>query len=79
MWNYLKHIYQHDNLAQRFHLEHELSQFTKGTMPIQEYYCIILISFVYGRIILRLFIPVYLTFQLQYFKAFIPLVSKINS
>ncbi|RWR80118.1 Retrovirus-related Pol polyprotein from transposon TNT 1-94 [Cinnamomum micranthum f. kanehirae] len=27
-----------DNSAQRFHLEHELSQFTQGTLSIQEYY-----------------------------------------
>ena len=38
MWDYLKQVYQQDNSAQRFHLEHELSQFTQGTLSIQEYH-----------------------------------------
>ena len=38
MWDYLRHIYQQDNSAWRFHLEHELSQFNQGTISIQEYY-----------------------------------------
>ena len=38
IWDYLKQIYQQDNSACRFHLEHELSHFVQGTMSIQEYY-----------------------------------------
>eukprot|EP00268_Persea_americana_P053117 TRINITY_DN5993_c1_g5_i1.p1 TRINITY_DN5993_c1_g5~~TRINITY_DN5993_c1_g5_i1.p1 ORF type:complete len:132 (+),score=14.25 TRINITY_DN5993_c1_g5_i1:436-831(+) len=38
MWEYLKQIYQQDNSARRFHLEHELSQFVQWTMSIQESY-----------------------------------------
>ena len=38
MWDYLKQVYQQDNSARRFHLEHELSQLTQGTMSIQDYY-----------------------------------------
>ena len=38
MWDYLRQVYQQDNSARRFHLEHELSQFNQGTMSIQDYY-----------------------------------------
>ena len=38
MWDYLQQVYQQDNSARRFHLEHELSQFNQGTLSIQEYY-----------------------------------------
>ena len=38
MWDYLLQVYQQDNSARRFHLEHELSQFNQWTMSIQEYY-----------------------------------------
>ncbi|KAI9157667.1 hypothetical protein LWI28_025999 [Acer negundo] len=38
MWTYLLRIYQQENSARRFHLQHELAQFNQGTLSIQEYY-----------------------------------------
>ncbi|TXG72881.1 hypothetical protein EZV62_001460 [Acer yangbiense] len=38
MWTYLLQIYQQENSAHRFHLQHELAQFNQGILSIQEYY-----------------------------------------
>ena len=38
MWEYLKTIYQLENPARRFQLEHEISQFCQGNQSVQEYY-----------------------------------------
>ena len=38
MWDYLKKNYQQGNAAQQFHLQLDISQFSQGTLPIQEYY-----------------------------------------
>nr|GMD32586.1 Retrovirus-related Pol polyprotein from transposon TNT 1-94 [Ipomoea batatas] len=38
MWDYLKNVYNQSNSAQRFQLELELSQFSQGSMSIQEFY-----------------------------------------
>jgi len=38
MWDYLKHIYNQDNSAKRFHLEREITNYSQGNLSIQEYY-----------------------------------------
>lgn len=38
VWDYLKKIYQQGNAARQFQLELDISQYTQGTLPIQEYY-----------------------------------------
>ncbi|KAF7140818.1 hypothetical protein RHSIM_Rhsim06G0128500 [Rhododendron simsii] len=38
MWAYLKKIYNKDNPARRFQLELDISEYSQGTMSIQEYY-----------------------------------------
>ncbi|KAF7143753.1 hypothetical protein RHSIM_Rhsim05G0128700 [Rhododendron simsii] len=38
MWAYLKKIYNQDNPARRFQLELDISEYSQGTMSIQEYY-----------------------------------------
>ncbi|KAF7144736.1 hypothetical protein RHSIM_Rhsim04G0131100 [Rhododendron simsii] len=38
MWTYLKKIYNQDNPTRRFQLELDMSEYSQGTMSIQEYY-----------------------------------------
>ena len=38
MWNYLHTVYNEDNSARRFQLEYEMSNFTQGSLSIEEYF-----------------------------------------
>lgn len=37
MWEYMKKMYNQDNSARRFQLEHEIFEYCQGTTPKQEY------------------------------------------
>lgn len=38
MQAYIKLIYHQENLARRFQLEHEIAQFSQGSMTVEDYY-----------------------------------------
>ena len=38
MWNYLHTVYNQDNFARRFQLEYEMTNFTQGSLSIEEYF-----------------------------------------
>ena len=38
MWEYLKKVYNQDNAAKRFQIEYDISNYSQGTLSIQEYY-----------------------------------------
>ena len=38
MWTYLNTVYNQDNSAKRFHLEHEMINFTQGSLSIEKYF-----------------------------------------
>ncbi|KAL6323418.1 hypothetical protein AAG906_038987 [Vitis piasezkii] len=38
MWNYLHTVYNQDNSARRFQLEYEMTNFTQGSLSIEEYF-----------------------------------------
>ena len=38
MWTYLNTVYNQDNSAKRFHLEYEMTNFTQGSLSIEEYF-----------------------------------------
>ena len=38
MWNYLHTVYNQDNSAKRFQLEYEMTNFTQGSLSIEEYF-----------------------------------------
>jgi len=38
MWDYLKKVYHQANAARRFQLEYEMTNFTQGSLSIEEYY-----------------------------------------
>ena len=38
MWTYLNKVYNQDNSAKRFHLEYEMTNFTQGSLFIEEYF-----------------------------------------
>jgi hypothetical protein len=38
MWNYLNKVYNQDNTARRFPLEYEITNFTQGSLFIEEYF-----------------------------------------
>eukprot|EP00268_Persea_americana_P059604 TRINITY_DN7336_c2_g1_i4.p1 TRINITY_DN7336_c2_g1~~TRINITY_DN7336_c2_g1_i4.p1 ORF type:complete len:109 (-),score=4.77 TRINITY_DN7336_c2_g1_i4:51-377(-) len=76
MWDYLKKIYQQDNLAQRFNLEHELSQFNQGTMSIQEYYSHFIRLWTAYTEIIYCSLP---AASIAVVQSIIPLVNGINS
>lgn len=38
MWGYLKKVYHQGNSARQFQLEFEISQYTQGTLSVQDFY-----------------------------------------
>ncbi|KAJ0037679.1 hypothetical protein Pint_23256 [Pistacia integerrima] len=38
MWNYLNTVYNQDNSARLFQLEYEMTNFTQGSLSIEEYF-----------------------------------------
>jgi hypothetical protein len=38
MWNYLNQVYNQDNTARHFQLEYEMTNFTQGSLSIEEYF-----------------------------------------
>ena len=38
MWNYLHTVYNQDNFARHFQLEYEMTNFTQGSLSIEEYF-----------------------------------------
>ena len=38
LWTYLNTVYNQDNFAKRFHLEYEMTNFTQGSLSIEEYF-----------------------------------------
>ena len=38
MWNYLHTVYNQDNSARCFQLEYEMTNFTQGSLSIEEYF-----------------------------------------
>ena len=59
MWNYLHTVYNQDNSTRRFQLEYEMTNFTQGSLSIED---IFLVFKLFGLIIPTLFM---LMFPLQ--------------
>jgi len=38
MWNYLKKVYNQNNTARRFQLEHDIALFKQNSLPISDFY-----------------------------------------
>eukprot|EP00268_Persea_americana_P033881 TRINITY_DN33506_c2_g1_i1.p1 TRINITY_DN33506_c2_g1~~TRINITY_DN33506_c2_g1_i1.p1 ORF type:complete len:164 (+),score=11.26 TRINITY_DN33506_c2_g1_i1:338-829(+) len=76
MWEYLKQVYQQENSAHRFQLDHELFQFAQGTMSIQKYYSQFIRLWIDYTKIIDL---VYQMLQLQWFNTSIQPLRGINS
>ncbi|KAJ0044532.1 hypothetical protein Pint_04278 [Pistacia integerrima] len=38
MWEYLKKVYNQDNIARRSQLEYEIASYTQGDLSIQDYF-----------------------------------------
>ena len=38
MWNYLHTVYNQDNFARHFQLKYEMTNFTQGSLSIEEYF-----------------------------------------